>query len=298
MIEIRQLKYFIRIAELEHFGRAAQELHIVQPALSRQIKQLEEELGALLFDRLSRGVRLTAAGKVLLERARSIMADIERMSAATRLVAEGKTGFVRIGFADGTIYSGHLLSIIREFRKRFPNVELELVPASSVAQSEMLSRNDIDVGFVYWLPRDELTVQYRDINREKIVLAIAKTNKLSRKNSLRLKDLHGLPFIWFKRAHSPMYYDLIAKQCHRGGLSLNTVQEAFSESTMLSLVAADIGATFITEAAKQRKPNNVTLIDVLDLNATITLRAVWRKENNNPALAKLVQMVSMSLDLQ
>src|SRR5688572_5441816 len=128
MIELRQLKYFIRIAELEHFGQAAQDLHIVQPALSRQVKQLEEELGVELFERLPRGVRLSAAGKVLLERARALMDDVDRMADAARLAGQGKTGFVRLGFSDGATYSGRVPAIIREFRARRPQVELELIP--------------------------------------------------------------------------------------------------------------------------------------------------------------------------
>src|SRR6187549_2253553 len=99
VIETRQLKYFIRIAELEHFGQAAAELHIVQPALTRQMQKLEEELGVELFERLPRGIRLTAAGQVMLERARVVMDEMQRMTVVTRLAAAGKTGFIRAAFS-------------------------------------------------------------------------------------------------------------------------------------------------------------------------------------------------------
>ncbi|MBY0357261.1 MAG: LysR family transcriptional regulator [Candidatus Obscuribacterales bacterium] len=289
MLELRQLKYFIRIAELEHFGKAAQDLHIVQPALTRQVKNLEEELGVELFERLPRGVRLTAAGKVLLERSQNLMADIERMTTATRLAGEGKTGFVRVGFADGTTYSGHMASIIRDFRKQSSLVELELLPASSMNQAELLLQNSIDLGFVYWLPKDRSNIKHKEINHEKVMLAIAETNKLSKQKSFRMKELQNLPFIWFKRSNAPMFYDLIATKCTNAGLMLNVVQEAFTESTMLSLVAADIGVTFISEAAAKRKPDNVVLRDISDLNATLTLKAMWRADDNNPALKEFVK---------
>lgn len=288
------MKYFIRVAELEHFGRAAQELHVVQPALSRQVKQLEEELGVQLFERLPRGVRLTEAGRVLLERARPLMADIDRMAAAARLAGQGKTGFVRVGFADGATYSGHVPAIIREFRKRSPQVELELIPASSATQAELLMQHSIDVGFAYWLPHDRSHIQHHEINHERVVLAAAESNKLSSKRSVRLKELIDLPFIWFKRSNAPMFYDLIAGRCNRAGLTLNVVQEAFTESTMLSLVAADIGVTFITEAAQRRKPDNVVLIDVRDLDASITLIAMWRTDDRNPALKEFLKAVRSS----
>jgi DNA-binding transcriptional LysR family regulator len=291
LLELRQLKYFIRVAELEHFGKAAEELHVVQPALSRQVKQLEEELGVELFERLPRGVRLTAAGRVLLERARALMSDLERLASATRLAGLGKTGFVRVGFADGATYSGDVPAIIRDFRKRRPQVELELIPASSLLQAQLLAQNSIDVGFVYWLPADKDAVGHHDISHEKIVLAVAESNPLSKRKSLRLQELEDIPFIWFKRSNAPMFYDLIAACCNQGGLTLNIVQEAFTESTMLSLVAADIGVTFITEAARRRKPDNVVLIDILDLKANITLRAIWRADDKEPALRAFVKAV-------
>lgn len=295
MIELRQLRYFIRVAELEHFGKAAQDLHVVQPALSRQVKQLETELGVELFERLPRGVRLSAAGKVLLERARQLLSDSQRMIDATRQAGAGKTGFVRAGFSDGATYSGQVPALIREFRAGSPLVELELIPASSMKQAELLVENVIDVGFVYWLPKDKSTIAHHDIGKERIMLATASSNKLAKRKSMRLHDLNDLPFIWFKRANAPMFYDLIAARCNQAGLSLNVVQEAFTESTMLSLVSADLGVTFITEAACHRKPDNVTLIAVKDLDATITLQAMWRQDERNPAVLEFIKTIKSPL---
>lgn len=295
VIELRQIRYFVCIAELEHFGQAARQLHIVQPALTRQIKQLEEELNVELFERLPRGVRLTPAGKVLLERARDLLAEFDRMVSATKLAAEGKTGFLRIGFADGATYSGHVPALIREFRMAAPEVELELLPASSRSQGELLARQSIDLGFVYWVPSADTNVTHMELNREKVLLAVADTNKLAHsRKSLKLKDLHEVPFVWFKRSNAPAFYDLMASECNKVGLVLNVVQEAFTESTMLSLVAADIGATFITEAALRRKPDNVVLLRVQDLDATITLKAMWRNDDQNPALREFVKVLRTS----
>lgn len=285
----------MKVAELEHFGQAAEVLHIVQPALSRQVKQLEEELGVELFERLPRGVRLTEAGKVLLLRARQLLNDVDRAILATRQTAQGKTGSVRIGFADGATYSGHLPSIIGRFRKRSPLVELELVPASSVTQANLLTNDSIDIGFAYWLPKERSNVLHQEINHERIMVAMAQTNELSTRKKLYLRDLKDRPFIWFNRSSSPMYYDLIAAECSKAGLTLDVVQDAFLESTMLSLVAADIGITFITEAAQRRKPDNVVLAEVQDLTATITLKAMWRADDNNPALKEFIGTMQQQL---
>lgn len=292
MIELRQLKYFVRIAQLEHFGQAAQDLHVAQPALSRQMQQLEEELGVELFERLPRGVRLTAAGKVLLEKATAVLSDVSKMVVATQQTASGKTGFLKIGFADGATYSGHVPEILGDFRKRNPKVEMELVPSSSLAQAELLANGSIDIGFVYWLPNNTDGIAFQSINNEKIVLAAAKVNRsISSQTSLTLRDLKDVPFVWFKRSDGPLYFDLILSKCTKAGLTMNVVQETFTESTMLSLVSADIGVTFITESARRRKPDNVALIEVEDLNANITLRAMWLSDNRNPALKQFIDSV-------
>jgi DNA-binding transcriptional LysR family regulator len=294
MIEFRQLKYFAKVAELQHFGRASEELHVVQPALSRQVKQLEEELGVELFERLPRGVRLTQAGVLLLERTNHLLADVERMVAATKLAAQGRKGFLRVGFADGTIYSGHLPQVIKHFRKQYPDIELELIPASSVAQSELLANGSINIGFVYWLPSNIDQIEHHDIHSERIVLAVPKSSSLASKKSLRLRDLKDCPFVWIKRSNSPMYYDLILSQCTKAGLTLNVVQEGTTESIMLSLVAAEIGVTFITESAQRRKPDNVVLVDIKDLDATITLKAMWRSDEYTPAIREFLSVVRKS----
>ncbi|MDZ4838031.1 MAG: LysR family transcriptional regulator [Candidatus Melainabacteria bacterium] len=292
MIELRQLRYFVRIAQLEHFGQAAQDLHVAQPALSRQMKQLEEELGVELFERLPRGVRLTAAGKVLLGKTTELLDDVERMVVATQQAASGKTGFLKIGFADGAMYSGHVPEILGLFRKKNPKVKMELVPASSLAQAELLDNGSIDIGFVYWLPNNTDAIDDHSINNERIVLAAAKSNRtVGRRKTLMLRDLQDAPFVWFKRSDGPLYYDLILSKCSKAGLTVDVVQETFTESAMLSLVSADIGVTFITEAARRRKPDNVTLIEIKDMDATITLRAMWRSDNRNPALKPFITAV-------
>ena len=291
MVELRQIKYFVRIAELEHFGQAAEDLHIVQPALSRQIKQLEEELEVELFERLPRGVRLTSAGQVLLQRSRPLLQELVRTLAATKLASQGKLGSLRIGFADGTTYSGHLPQVIGSFRSSHADVELELIPERSIIQAKLLAENAIDAAFVYWLPRDRSNIDFVPINKERVVLAMAKSNKLTRNKSLRLANLQDSSFIWIKRDNSPMFYDLILSQCNQAGLTLNVVQEATTESSMLSLVSADMGVTFITETAQRRKPDNVELRPVKDLTATITLMAMWRKDDRNPALREFLDEV-------
>jgi DNA-binding transcriptional LysR family regulator len=289
-MELKQLRYFVAVAELEHFGRAAEVLHVVQPALSRQVKQLEDEIGAELFERMPRGVRLTAAGKALLEQGRALLLDADRIILKTRLVGEGKTGYLRIGFADGATYGPAMPSILRQFRAKSPNVVLDLVPANSFAQFDLLDQWSINLGFVYWLP-DNPIIKSAQLSTERLLLAVTKSSPLAKRKHVRLRDLAGHPFIWFPRPQSPPYYDLVLSQCHRAALTLNVVQDAINESTMLSLVAAGIGATFITESAKRRKPDEVALVPVEDLDATLSLKAIWRSDDKTPALREFASLL-------
>lgn len=297
LVEIKQLKYFVKIAELEHFGQAAEELHVVQPALSRQIKQLEEELGVELFERLPRGVKLSAAGKVMLEKARNLLHDLDRLVYATKQAAEGKTGFIKIGFADGVTYGGHLSEIVRDFRKRAPDVDVELIHASSLSQWDLLELESIDLGFVYWLPPNRHNIAYHTINCEKIMLATTTASGFADKKEIYLSDLAETPFVWIKRKESPQFYDMILARCNKAGVTLKVIQETNTESSILSLVAAEVGSSFITEAANKRRPENVVLLPVKDLDCELKLSAIWRKADNNPALKELLTLMNVrSLD--
>ncbi|MBX9722594.1 MAG: LysR family transcriptional regulator, partial [Candidatus Obscuribacterales bacterium] len=230
MIEFRQLQYFLAVANLEHFGKASIELNVVQPALSRQIKQLEEELGVLLFERLPRGVRLTPAGKVLQTRAANMFTELDRSVLAVQNAARGITGSLRLGFADGATYSGHMPAIVKKFREKNPQVDLELIPASSLLQGEMLAEGSIDAGFMYWLPRDLPSIAHHTLNIEKVVVAVSTSHPLAKRQSLSLADLHGIPVVWIKRDKAPMFYDMVLSECTKIGVTLNVIQEAFTES--------------------------------------------------------------------
>ncbi len=292
-MELRQLRYFTHIAELEHFGQASERLHIAQPALTRQIKQLEEEIGVELFERLPRGVRLTSAGRVFFAQSRELLAPCEKMVKLTQQVSRGQAGLLRIGFADGVTFNKTFSEILRSFRQEYPDVVLDLVPATSLEQAELIARNEIDLGFVYWLPKGQ-PINSLQFEEEELMLAVSKSSPLAKRKTLTIKDLNDYPIVWFPRANSPGYYDLIVSRFERSGCSLNVIQEGNNESTMLSLVSADIGATFITASAIRRKPDDVLFIPVSDLNATLSIKAIWNADEKQPALAEFVSVIKRS----
>src|SRR5262249_12733870 len=224
-VELRHLRYFVAVGEEEHFGRAAERLHVVQPALTRQVRQLEEEIGCALFERLKRGVRLTEAGKSFLHEAGRLLAELGHSVDRTRLVAQGKVGRLRVGFADTATYSGKLPSILRDFRARWPDVQLELFPSSSVATGEQLREREGDVAFVYMLPTNLRELKSHRISVERYVLALPQTHPLVKRKQVRLRDLEREPFVWFPRAVAPLIYDRVLSTCHAAGVTLNIVQE-------------------------------------------------------------------------
>ena len=293
-LELRQLRYFFHIAELEHFGKAAERLHIAQPALTRQIKQLEDEIGVELFERLPRGVRLTTAGRVFFAQTRDLLAQCEKMVKLTQQVSRGQSGLLRIGFADGVTFNKTFSAILRTFRQSHPAVVLDLVPATSLEQADLIARNDLDLGFVYWLPKGQ-AVKSIQFEEEELMLAVSKSSPLAKRKTLTIKDVSDYPIVWFPRAGSPGYYDLIVSRFERNGCSLNVIQEGNNESTMLSLVSANIGATFITESALHRKPDDVVFIPVTDLNARLSVKAMWNLDDKNPALKELVTTIKRVL---
>jgi DNA-binding transcriptional LysR family regulator len=291
-MELRHLRYFVAVGEEEHFGRAADRLHVVQPALTRQIRQLEEELGCALFERLKRGVRLTPAGESFLEESRGMLSELERIVDRTRLVAQGKVGRLRVGFSENAIYSGELPSILRDFRASSPEVRLELYPSIiSVRANDQLRARELDVAFVYVVPTDISELNTCRIGVERWVLALPKTHRLVKVRRVRLRDLRGEPFVWFQRAAAPPLYDRVLSTCDAAGLTLNIVQEANSATALLSLVAAGIGLSFAIGSAAKAKPDDVILREVEDLRVKTDFYAIWTGERQLPALRRFIQIV-------
>ena len=291
-MELRHLRYFVAVGEEEHFGRAAERLHIVQPALTRQVRQLEEELGCALFERLKWGVRLTEAGKSFLEEARRVLSDLGRGVDRTRLVAQGKVGRLRIGFSETATHGGEELpSILRHFRAGWPDVRLELFPSTSMSAVERLRNREVDVVFVYIPPSNPRELGIHTIRVERVLLALPLAHPLVTRKRVSLRDLREEPFVVPPRTAATLVYDRVLSACHTAGVTLKVVQEVNSYATMLSLVAGGIGLSFVTESAERTKPNGVVLRAVADLRVTAELFAIWRKDNKAPALQKFVEMI-------
>jgi DNA-binding transcriptional LysR family regulator len=298
-MELRHLRYFVGVGEEQHFGRAAKRLSIVQPALSRQIHDLERELGFLLFDRLPRGVKLNGAGKLFLEDARRILHELDEAKARAARVARGQSGTLRVGFTESASWQGVVPESFRRFREMKPDAELQLQPSPSLEQLEAIRSGRLDAGFVFNVPKADPELDRLPVTVQRIELAVPADHPLTQLKVLRLRDLRDVPFVWFPRRESPALYDRLMRACFRGGLkSARIVQEGLDEATILSLVATGLGVGWVLGTARWRRPENVAITPVVDLNLPQPLALAWRKDNKSPLLAGFVVDVRRFSDVR
>jgi DNA-binding transcriptional LysR family regulator len=291
-MELRHLRYFIGVGEEQHFGRAAERLHVAQPALSRQIKDLEREMGFSLFDRLPRGVRLNAAGKLFLTDARRILQDVEEAKRRAERIAHGKAGTLRVGIATAVSWHGLVRDSFREFRRRQPDVELELHHQLSVLQVEAILSGRLDVGFAAQMTPWDKDLAHWEFAQDRMVLAVPKGHPLTKREKVRLRDLRGMPFVWFPRWVNPRFYDQMMQACSRGGLNApRIVQEAPDRDSNLGLVQCRIGLSWQPETVRWHCPQDVVLIPVVDMNVRLPFNLIWKKDNSSPLLQKFVAQI-------
>ena len=293
-MELRHLRYFIAVGEEQHFGRAANRLHVVQPALSRQIRDLELELGFLLFDRLPRGVRLSAAGKLFLNDARRILQDVDEAKRRAERIALGQAGTLRIGIATAVSWHGLVVSAFREFRRRHPDVELVVHHLVSVHQVEAVVSERLDAGFVAAVTPWHKELEHRQFALDRMVLAVPKGHPLTKRERIRLRDLRDMPFTWFHRWVNPAFYDQMMVACARGGLSApRVVQEATDRDTVLGLVQCRIGIAWVTESTRWHCPKGIVLLPVVDMNVRLPFNVIWKQNNSSPVLQKFLAQVPL-----
>lgn len=240
-IELRHLRYFLAVAETLHFSKAAQRLGMAQPPLSQQIKRLEQLVGHRLFDRTTRGVKLTLAGQLLAERARSTIERVQDDLAQVRRLGRGEEGTLTVGFS-GSVMFTELPSAIEGYRRRYPKVELRLRELSTSAQIAALLDGTLDLAYL----RDGDPTQGIQMNtwlEERYVAVLPEAHALARKRTLRVPDLRGEPFILFARRMGPLAFDRTIACCEKHGFRPNIVQDAPQWPTLVRLVAAGLGVS-------------------------------------------------------
>lgn len=257
-MELRHLRYFVTVASELHFGRAAQRLFISQPALSQQVRGLEGELGLRLLERTRRGVRLTPEGMAFLAEATAVVQQADRAAEVARALAEGATGRLRISYL-WTRAGGLPEGIVREYRRRFPGVDLTADSGTTAANVERLRAGELDVAFVHPPLENVAELGCVDITMEALVVAVPGTHPLAQRRRIHREALAGVPLVYLPRNNSPGYHDLCLSLVYGSATAPNIVRTEPSEERTLVAVAEGAGITLLLDerAATLRYPGVV-----------------------------------------
>ena len=266
-----ELEAFVTLAEHLHFGRAAELLHVTQPALSKQIQRLEDTVGGALVIRGYRNVRLTEAGQVLLTRARLLLQESSSALEATHKAVRGELGVLRIGFGLAMIEK-LLPDLLVRFRQEYPGVELRLRDMPSPDQLTALAGSQIDIGFVR-LPVTKARVEMRPIVRERLMLAIGTRSPWRPRGGLA--SLAEAPFITIARSTSASFHDHMISVCRAAGFAPNIVQETNELFTMLMLVRAGMGVALAPSSAALRKTSDVRFWELSTPEVAWDIALAW-----------------------
>ncbi|ADB74034.1 LysR substrate-binding domain-containing protein [Geodermatophilus obscurus] len=285
-MEIRQLQYFVAVAQTRHFGRAAERLHMAQSPLSQAIRQLEAQLGATLFDRTTRRVELTPAGEALLLDAERILGSIEAAQTRVRLVGAGRTGLLRVG-ATGLAAYRQLPQLARIATRELPGLQLRFEPdLLTPAQEQALEEDRIDLA-VLRPPLRRAGLASRLVARERLVVAVPQSHRLAGDEPVRLAELRDEDFVVYGVPDS-VVDGAVTQACLSAGFLPRRVHAAAQTSILLTLVAAGLGVAVLPEAALALRVQGVQLIPVAD-EVSIDLAIAWRREDPSPALARLLR---------
>lgn len=283
-MELRHLRAFVAVAEELHFGRAAQRLHIAQPPLSQQIKQLEQDLGVVLLERTTRQVRLTNAGAVFLEHAERVLAEVDRARESVLVTERGERGEIRVGVTGATTWR-LLPRMARAYRKRYPLVRLELVPTVfSGAQFSALLDGEIDVGFLR-APVPAGPLASRVLLNEPLVAVLPQEHRFAGQRSVDLAALADENFVSYPSMQGSSLRDAAVHACFSAGFIPRVVQEAPDTHTVVALVGAAVGVALLPASAEKLQLEGVVFLPVTGADVRVPIALAWRSGDPSPVLA-------------
>jgi DNA-binding transcriptional LysR family regulator len=291
MIALRHLRYFVAVGEELNFHRAAERVNVTQPALWRQIRDLEQDLGAQLLDRQPRGIKLTAAGQVMLEESIKILDQIRDARERVARVAQGQIGVLRIAFNEIAARNRALPRYFQALRLEHPDIELQLNVMMSERQFVALEQNEIDAGFLFNRPKGDPRLGYLNISHDDHILAIPSDHRLARAERITLLDLKDEPLIFPSQTLNRTHHGRLTAACLAAGLIPRIVHRADNEHTLLNMVSTGMGLAFVNESCRTREYNDIVLRPIVGFSIPVDLDLVWRTDRMSPALHLFVEMV-------
>lgn len=288
-MDLRQLKYFVTVAEELSFVRAAQRLHMSQPPLSQQIKALEEELGVELLSRTRREVKLTEAGRVFLAESRELLEKAQAVAHRTRQAGGGEQATLRVGMATSALF--HVLpALLDRVRERLPRVSMTITDMNSDEQVRSLTVDRIDLGFIHARP-DIRGLARCNVVVDTFAVALPASHALASRVDLTLRDLQAESIVAFSREHAPALFDALIASCQQEGFSPRIAHVARHPASVLQMVQLGLGVSIVPRAYSAHAPANVVFRQLPSLGARLKIDALWREGNPAPGLRRVIDDV-------
>lgn len=288
-MELRHLSYFQAVAEELNYRKAAERLFISQPGLSRQIKQLEEELGVQLFERDKKHVELTAAGVFLKGEVDFVLNHLESTKQQLLEIAAGREGELRIGFL-GSASNQVLPDLLKKLSLNFPKITTSLEELSNQMQVEMIQKDKLDLGFVRLasVPED---LEMKTVFRDTFSLVVPADHSIQSKDFKSVGQFAAESFILFSSDYSNYYYEQIMGICRDAGFMPKIKHKSVHALTIFRLVENGLGVAIVPTSLKEGYDLNVRFMEIPGISQFTELSVIWKPENRNPVLGKVLGMI-------
>jgi DNA-binding transcriptional LysR family regulator len=289
-VELRHLRYFVAVADNAGFGRAAQLLHVAQSAISEQIRDLESELGASLFDRNNRSIRLTPEGEIFLPDARAILAQVDKATANVQKSLHGEVGKLAIGFfAGGT--GAFFPAIIKKFRQSFPEVQLTLVEMAPLMQHQALQAGTLDIGFTRTPGPQATALRTEHFLTERLYVVLPRHHRLAAMPQIAMKELAEEDFVLNDRSYSAPVFDKVITLCTEAGFSPRISAMATVASGVLALVEAGAGIAILPLGSRRLGSEEQVFVPLSDRGAFVDLVVAWSPAHTSRVVQSFLDLV-------
>ena len=276
-MELRHLQYFVTVASTGGFGRAARSLHVSQSAISEQVRDLEEEVGAALIDRTQRQIRLTAEGQLFLEGARATLEAAEQAVQSVRRSLNGEEGKLTIGFFVGG-NGRYFPRLIRAFRQQYPRVKVSLLEMVPADQWVAIQNGTLDIGFTRPITRPASNVRTEKFYTERLYVTLPKEHRLAKRKEIAVAELKDERFVMSERPTSPVVADRIYALCNEAGFSPQVSAVASVSSGVIALVEAGEGIAILPEGSRFLGSSEVVFVPLSGAAARVDLVMAWSGE--------------------